>query len=65
MQQKIDYKGRTIYAETTKHDRGWTWAYQIDTGPWHRSSANATASEERVLKEAIREAQREIDGIGG
>jgi hypothetical protein len=64
VQEKIDYKGRTISVETTKRGNGWTWAYQIDTGPLRQGRDRPLESEELMLKEAIREAQREIDSMG-
>lgn len=58
-----EYKGRVITVDVLMRGKGWTWSYQIDSGPLRESRDRPLPSQEIVLKEALREAKAEIDRL--
>lgn len=61
MHQSIEYKDRSIDAGTSKVGQGYTWTYQIDSGPLRACTDRLLPDETMALNEAIREARAEID----
>lgn len=61
MNKVIQYKGRTITADTYKVGHGWQWSYQIDGSPLREGRDRPLRNEELALSEAIGNANSEID----
>ncbi len=55
------YKGRIITVDILKRGKGWTWSYQIDSGPLREGRDRPLSSQELILSEVIGEAKAEID----
>jgi hypothetical protein len=57
----IEHSGHTITLDVANRGKGWTWTYQIDSGPVIANAGEAHASEHLARVEAIAVAEREID----
>ena len=59
--KQVEYKGRWVTIDVVQRGKGWSWTYQIDTGPVRACEDRPLNSEALMEAEAEREAFREID----
>jgi hypothetical protein len=59
--KQIEYEGRWITIDVVQRGNGWSWTYQIDTGPIRSSEDRPLPSEAIMEAEAEHAAKREID----
>jgi hypothetical protein len=57
----IEHKGHTITLDVADRGKGWTWTYQVDSGPVIANTGPAHPSQSLARLEAIAVAQREIE----
>jgi hypothetical protein len=57
----IEHKGHTITLDVADRGKGWTWTYQIDSGPVIANTGQPHPSGALARLEAVAVAQREID----
>lgn len=59
--ETIEHKGHLITLGLADRGKGWTWTYQIDSGPVIANVGEAHLSETLARLEAVAVAEREID----
>lgn len=59
----IELKGHQIALDVADRGKGWTWTYQIDSGPVIANVGTPHLSETLARLEAIAVAEREIDRV--
>jgi hypothetical protein len=61
----IEHKGHQIAFDVANRGKGWTWTYQIDSGPVIANAGAPHSKEILARLEAIAVAEREIDSAAG
>jgi hypothetical protein len=61
----FEHRGRRVTLDAADRGKGWTWTFQIDTGPVIANEGEAHPSEALARLEAIAVAQREIENADG
>jgi len=59
----IELKGHQIALDVADRGKGWTWTYQIDSGPVIANVGTPHLSEALARLEAVAVAEREIDRV--
>jgi hypothetical protein len=57
----IEYKGHLITLDVADRGKGWTWTYQIGSGPVIANIGRPHPSETLARLEAVAVAEREVD----
>jgi len=60
----IEHRGHTITLDVADRGKGWTWTYQVDSGPVIANAGGTHVSANLARLEAIAVAEREIDSVG-